>query len=87
MKGEGVKVVFLTGDVLDELSYGGVIGQRAPCCLHVGQLGHKLLYLANCFGIMSLLQDKINKLTLTLEKRDCVVLHTDVKCESQLRDY
>lgn len=47
-----------TGEILDQLCYGSVVGQRAPSCLHVGQLRHKLLYFSHCFRIVAPLKDK-----------------------------
>jgi len=45
-----------TCDVLDELSDGRVVGQGAACRLHVGQLGHKLLYLPHRLRVVALLE-------------------------------
>lgn len=53
-RGTGV----LTGHVFDELCDGGVVCERAPGCLHVGQLGHELLDLPHCLGIVPLLRGR-----------------------------
>lgn len=50
-----------TGYIFNQLSNRRVVGQRASSCLHVRQLRHKLLYLAHCFSIMALLEEKDHK--------------------------
>ena len=53
-----------TGDVLDELGDGGVVGQGTSGCLHVRKLGHKLLDLPHSFSIVTLLRNEPKKSSL-----------------------
>lgn len=63
-----------TGDVLDQLCYWGVVSQWAPCCLHMRQLRHKLLYFSHCFGIMAFLWEKTNKNITSLAERTRLIV-------------
>lgn len=85
---EGTKAAAetLTCDVFDELCDGRVVGQGAPCRLHVGQLRDKLLDLPDSFRVVPFLgKNQARPSSGLLAHIPCPVLHSPIQLKKPVR--